>query len=338
MNAPVVRSAVSLTVMIDWAGQFGLTPRQCLAGTRLTYEALAVPGADVSARQELRAIANIVGALGDKPGLGLDAASRYPVTAYGMWGFAVLSSRTVGEALDVGLRFIGLTYAFCAFERRRRDGLVSVVVDASSVPRSLRRFVLERDIAAIPYLHREVVGTALRPSRMALALPDPGPAARHYEELFGVLPEFDATESRITFSQEQANVPLPQASPHTSALAEQQCRDLLARREARAGRAGQVRDILASNPSRPSSLSQVAAQLSCSARTLRRQLEAEGTSFRRLLDEVRQHLALELLHSGLSAEQVSARLGYTDVSNFSHAFHRWNGDGPRAYLASRRIS
>ncbi|WP_396922346.1 helix-turn-helix domain-containing protein [Mycolicibacterium sp.] len=82
----------------------------------------------------------------------------------------------------------------------------------------------------------------------------------------------------------------------------------------------------------------MADRLSCSTRTLRRQLEAEGTSFRKLLDEVRQHLGTELLQSGMTVEQVSNRLGYTDVSNFSHAFHRWQGDSPRAYLARRNAS
>jgi AraC-like DNA-binding protein len=37
----------------------------------------------------------------------------------------------------------------------------------------------------------------------------------------------------------------------------------------------------------------------------------------------------------MSVEQVSKRLGYTDVSNFSHAFQRWKGDSPRTYLARR---
>ena len=101
-------------------------------------------------------------------------------------------------------------------------------------------------------------------------------------------------------------------------------------------RQGLVRDLLLANPAQPPSLTQVADRLSCSTRTLRRQLETEGTSFRRLLDEVRQHLGTELLQNGMTVEQVSNRLGYTDVSNFSHAFQRWKSDSPRAYLARQK--
>ncbi|OHV05266.1 AraC family transcriptional regulator [Mycobacterium talmoniae] len=329
------RSAASLVVLLDWAGQFGITPQQCLAGTRTTPAALRSPAAEVSGQQELKAIANIVAALGDRPGLGLQAAARYPVTAFGVWGFAILTSPTLGEAIDVAVRFVRLSYAFCTFETRQHGDELSIVIDARSIPAPVRRFVLERDAAAIPNLYREILGVPPPPSRISFALPDPGPAIGRYEEMFGAVPEFGEAETSVTICAEQLNVPLPQASTHSAKLAEQQCRMLLEQREARTGRAGVVRDLLLADPARPPSLAQVADRLSCSARTLRRQLEAEGTSFRRLLDEVRQHLGTELLQSGMTVEQVSNRLGYTDVSNFSHAFHRWKGDSPRAYLARR---
>ncbi|MGU3502474.1 AraC family transcriptional regulator [Mycobacterium sp. C31M] len=333
------RPAASLVVMLDWAAESGVTSQQCLAGTRTTPAAIRQPSAEITGHQELKAIANIVAALGDQPGLGLQAGARYPVTAFGVWGFAILTSPTLGEAIDVAVRFAQLSYAFCTFETRRHGDDLSIVIDARAIPAAIRRFVLERDAAAIPNLYREVLGTAPPPpSYVSFALPDPGPAVALYEQMFGATPEFGETESTVTVCADQLKLPLPQASRHTAKLAEQQCRMLLEQREARTGRAGLVRDLLLANPAQPPSLTQVAARLSCSTRTLRRQLEAEGTSFRRLLDEVRHHLGTEMLQSGMTVEQVSQRLGYTDVSNFSHAFRRWKGDTPRAYLARAKSS
>ncbi|WP_458316162.1 AraC family transcriptional regulator [Mycolicibacterium brisbanense] len=341
MTAPDLqakRPTASLVLMLDWAAEFGLTAQQCLAGTKIPPGAVRAPAAEVSGQQELRAISNIVAALGDRPGLGLQAAARYPVTAFGVWGFAILTSPTLGEAIDVAVRFVRLSYAFCTFETRRHGDELSIVIDARSVPRPIRRFVLERDAAAIPNLYREIFGTPPPPSRISFALPDPGGAVGVYEEMFGAVPEFDDAITSVTLSAQLLNVPLPQASAHTAKLAEQQCRLLLEQREARTGRAGLVRDLLLADPARPPTLAQVAERLSCSTRTLRRQLEAEGTSFRKLLDEVRHHLGTELLQSGMTVEQVSNRLGYHDVSNFSHAFHRWKGDSPRAYLARQNTT
>nr|WP_206072428.1 AraC family transcriptional regulator [Antrihabitans stalactiti] len=321
--------------MVEWAAQFGVTPKVSLAGTRTTLAGIRNPDAEVSGQQELKAISNIVAAIGDRPGLGLELAENYPLTAYGVWGFALISSQTLREAMYVGLRFMRLTYTFCTFELRDHHDELTLVVDARSVPTAVRRFVLERDAAAIPVLHREIFGAAPQPTRLTFTHSPPGPAVTLYEEMFGAVPEFDAAETVISFAPEQLDVKLPQASAHSARLAEQQCRILLDKREARTGRAGQVRDLVLSNPAQPPTLDQIAEHLSTSTRTLRRQLASEGTSLRRLLDEVRQHLAMELLNSGMSVEQVSNRLGYTDVSNFSHAFRRWNGQGPRSYLARR---
>lgn len=79
----------------------------------------------------------------------------------------------------------------------------------------------------------------------------------------------------------------------------------------------------------------VASQLNLSERSLRRQLHSEQTSFRQLLEEVRQALAEELLATGgLSLEDIASRLGYGESSNFIHAFKRWKGLPPSQYLQS----
>jgi AraC-like DNA-binding protein len=65
------------------------------------------------------------------------------------------------------------------------------------------------------------------------------------------------------------------------------------------------------------------------ARTLRRRLDDEGTSYRELVEEVRQTLAQELLKTaGMKMEEVAERLGYSDATSFAHAFRRWKGRSP----------
>ncbi|MGC7311866.1 helix-turn-helix domain-containing protein, partial [Mycobacteroides abscessus subsp. massiliense] len=54
------------------------------------------------------------------------------------------------------------------------------------------------------------------------------------------------------------------------------------------------------------------------------------TSYRALLDEVRETLARELLRNGLSVREVSDRLGYSEPAAFTHAYTRWRGMPPSA--------
>jgi AraC-like DNA-binding protein len=79
----------------------------------------------------------------------------------------------------------------------------------------------------------------------------------------------------------------------------------------------------------------VAEHLCISSRTLRRQLKAEGVSYRELLDEVRMTLAEALLKiGGLSLEEIGIRLGYSEVSNFLHAFKRCKQQTPSQFRAT----
>src|SRR3546814_4667043 len=78
-------------------------------------------------------------------------------------------------------------------------------------------------------------------------------------------------------------------------------------------------------------------ELLMTARTLRRRLLDEGTTYAELRDEVRQTLAEEFLSGPrMSIEQIAARLGYAEATSFINAFRRWSGDTPHAFRLARR--
>jgi AraC-like DNA-binding protein len=79
-------------------------------------------------------------------------------------------------------------------------------------------------------------------------------------------------------------------------------------------------------------LPDLAAELHTTPTTLRRRLEAEGTSYQRIKDQLRNDLAIDrLCNSALSIEEIGAELGFHDASVFHRAFKRWNGLQPGEY-------
>jgi len=72
----------------------------------------------VPAAAELRALRNLVGALPDRMArgsrLGVELGTRYHVTTFGILGYALISSRTVLDAMNLALRFLDLSFAFSA--------------------------------------------------------------------------------------------------------------------------------------------------------------------------------------------------------------------------------
>ncbi|WP_371859775.1 helix-turn-helix domain-containing protein [Nocardia uniformis] len=71
-----------------------------------------------------------------------------------------------------------------------------------------------------------------------------------------------------------------------------------------------------------------ARALDISERTLHRRLADEHTTFRAIVNEVRETLAVELLAEGLTVETVARHLGYADAAAFTHAYRRWRGKPP----------
>ena len=337
------RSAVSALLLTRLGEEEGVAASTLLRGTGLRLADLEDPATEVSARQELDVIAHLVDAVGDDSGLGLVAGTRYHLTAYGLWGFMLLSSPTPRSAVDVALRYTELTFAFARVEARQRGDEMQLVISADDLPAGplsapVRRFVVEREAAAIRTLVREAFSATFAPRRVTFTFPPPRPPggrARRDHDILGVEPAWDADETLVAFDASALDEPMPQANAHAAAIALDQCRAMLQRRRARAGTSGQVRDVLVDRLSDPPDAEDAADTLGLGVRTLQRRLADEGTTYRALLDEVREQLAAELLVSGgLTVTEVARRLGYVEVSSFSQAFRRWKGVGPRAFVTA----
>ncbi|MEH6800676.1 MAG: AraC family transcriptional regulator [Halopseudomonas sabulinigri] len=334
---PAHRRITSVQLLAQLGTDKGLSLDQCLSATGLSVLALADPQQEILASQELQVIANLLQALPQQTTLALEAGQRYQLAHYGIWGYALLSSSSLREALELGLRYLDLTFAFSRIELRTDGERAFLELDALAVPEVVRDFVLLRDCAAVALIQQELTGQSSPFTGVELCLPRPGAdELERYRLALGCEPRFGRSHNRIELNSLLLDLPLAGGNAVTAQLCEAQCRQLLQRHRARSGLAVKVRELLLSQPGRLLDMPQLAERLHMSERTLRRRLAAEQISFRQLLDESRQALAEELLAvDGLPLETVAQRLGYGELSNFIHAFKRWKGMPPRRYRQQR---
>ncbi|WP_410574000.1 AraC family transcriptional regulator [Amycolatopsis sp. cmx-4-61] len=322
------RGTASIELMTRFAAERGLAAARLLAGTALTPELLADPSVQVDARQELavvRALAQLDGA----DATALELGRRYRVTTFGIFGFACISSPTLRDAMLFALRYFDLSFAFCIPHVVLTADRLTLELDDSRVPADVARFLVLRDLAAIFAVMRDLL-PGIAPDELTFRHETATP--EDYRAAFGIRPRFGADACRATLDPALLSRPLPQANDQTVALCAAQCEALVTRRRQRSGISQQVRERLVRLGGVDAGMDEIARQLTLSTRTLRRRLTEAGTSYRALVDEVRQTLAEELLDTGvLSVEDVAYRLGYAEASSFIHAFKRWTGMTPAAF-------
>lgn len=296
------RSATGTALMVGHAEATGMTARAALAGTGLSARDLA-DGSEVTAEQEMRVARNLLRG-GPSTRSAVVLGRRYRIATFGIAGYALLTSRTLLDAMNFALRFLDLTYTFSIPTPRIEGDDLVIEADAAALPADVREFLALRDLAAVEAVLREL--------------------------FLGDLPTvFDAASATVRLPASYLGAELPQASPAALALAEELCADLASRRRDASPLAQQVRILLAQRVAFDPSAAGVARALALGERTLRRRLALDGTSFQRLLDEVRIALAARLLATGtLSVAEVSRRLGYAEPAAFVHAHRRWHGTTP----------
>ncbi|MBF9329348.1 AraC family transcriptional regulator [Mycobacteroides chelonae] len=324
------RSPTATRNLVEAARDRGFGTGPCLAETGLTDADLVGSDAVVSGAQELQIVRNLLALTGDPVGLGIEVGTRYQIASAGILGFALLSSPTMRDALAVGLRFSQLSSTFHRFTLTIGDADSVFDLDESDIPPDVRRFLLERDLAAIAGIVPILFGGAMPVGARVQLRSGPDTPLRLLAELLTV--EFDSPRNALVFPTELLAAPLPTADPHTAALCVRQCEELLEQRRSRDGIAGEVRHQLLRVPGQVPTMGHIAAGMHIAERTLHRRLAREGTSYRALLDEVRETLAKELLANGLTVKEVSDRLGYSEPAAFTHAYTRWHGAPPRTRL------
>lgn len=329
MTAP--RTLTSVRLQVAYGVEQGLNPADLLAGSGITLSQLQDQSdGTIESEQELRVIERLCEQLGDPVSHGLAMGQRYHLSSYGVWGFALLTSPTFADALRLGVRYLGLTFAFLQvrLEERAREGVL--VLDDGHLPETVRPYLLARDASAIMVIQQELFSDRVPLSSLRLRLP-PG-NQEDFVRLFGRCPDFLSSCNEAAFEISVLARALPQANPMTARLCEEQCDQLLAQRYAQDSLAARIRRRLLQQTGHFPSAETLAEEMAMTSRTLRRQLTREGTSYRALLDEIRLMLAEQWLEMGvLTLEEISDRLGFSELSNFNHAFRRWTGQTPARF-------
>lgn len=326
------RSITGCRILCRFASERGASLDELLAGTDISVQALTDSDTEVEMWQLFELVRNVIRLLPDGANLGMAVGRSVRLSLSGLWGFMLVSSPTARDAMETGLRYMDLLSTANHFRVEVVGDVGRLIIDTQGIPEDIRRFMVERDLGSLHTIANEISPIPVQCSALDLAFPRPHDLSMYsamYSGEYALQPRFGCDTNCIYFDARLLSLPLPQANEMAQRLFQEQCRKVLERRRQRDGLGGRVRNLLLHHLQDMPDMEVVASELCVSSRHLRRQLLAEGTSYRGLVDEVRQTLAKELLGiPGMKLEEVANRLGYTERTSLVHAFKRWTGQSP----------
>ena len=326
--------AHKVAAVVNTLGNAGVQAAALLAGSGLSEDRLGSAATRISYGQMLTVFRNAL-RLSPDPAFALRAGQAMRVTAYGMYGYALMSSPSHTAALEFAVKSHRVMGPVAHLRVTVGNGDVVFTYDpilSHDARDGLYRACVEFVFTSQLTLDRDLYGPSFKFSRVRTTYPAPA-HARVYRQLFGCPIEFDQPRNEVSFDAARLADPTLY-DPITNAVAHEMCEAVLTKLDRNDGIASRIRRLLIEHPGRFPSIGTLAAQLSMNPRMLHRRLKAEQTNYRNLLGEVRMSLAIEYLRrTGMTNEDIAARLGYSDAANFRHAFLRWTGKRPSDYRA-----
>ena len=276
--------------------------------------------------------------LSGEPALGLFVGERLVPASHGVVGDAVLSSGTLREAIGLFERFVPLRLPVVAVALDTSATQARVCISQTCPLGDLQRPVLEAVLLSVKNALEAISLGAVRIDAVGFAFEAPDYAVLAREVLRCPVRYGQAwTGFRLPLAR--LDQPLRAADPVAFREAAGICQRELDKLTAHTTLAARVQRLMLEQPNGFPSLVVTARLLRMPARTLHRRLQEEGTSFQRLLDDVRHTLALAHLRQGhFTVEDTAYALGYSDLSNFRRAFKRWQAQPPSAFRPPRKTA
>ena len=320
-------------VQLDKLEQLGMARATLLREAKIDERQLRDP----DARIPLEAVARIwrvAAAHVPDPAFGLRLGAETSMRDWGLVGYAVAFSNTLGSGLNRLAHYSRVISDALVVRIDTERDATWVRLDVQPALRAFRPAVDAR-LAALLSACREMVAAPVSPLLVQLSYREPADV-KEYERFFGAPLEFSALASSFLLRTEDLARRVAVADKslvgYLETLADQQLA-IIGKEHTLRERVSRV--LWAELSERTPTLEGAARTLGVSARTLQRQLRQEGTTFAKLLAEIRREMAPALLRDGRhGVSEVAFLLGYEDPSAFRRAFQRWFARSPRSFRAS----
>ncbi|WP_372603212.1 helix-turn-helix domain-containing protein [Actibacterium sp.] len=315
-----------LRAATDKLEQYGVEPELALRNTGLTIAELKRSESLISIHQLMVAFSNISRAR-ISPTLAFEIGRLVHVSAYGLYGYALLCSKDFRRSMSFAEKYQPLALPVCdihfTFEPMN-EGWIFKPIEHPLMDEDLYAFVTNFQFGVHTAVHCDVMGAHFKAD---------GFQVEYGRDQYYQLPEscspllrHRAKESKMFIGAHWLDQTPELGNDVTFDQFEKLCQNELADIAVHTGVSGRIRTEILRNMAAPLNIDELAQKLGVTSRTLRRQLRSEGTSYRDLLNQIRLELATRYVEDReMTNDDIAFALGFSDAGSFRKAFRRWTG-------------
>ena len=280
---------------------------------------------------EMLSVLQAAVALSNDPMLMLRLGRKVEITSLGTFGFGLMSSANLEEALKLYLRYAALVGPGPSFKVQKLNNGIALRIQLDVGNPDQKQLITEFSFSQIIAIAETLVNTEIETGEVHLNYPPPADQ-RSYQALFSMPVKFNQNYSQLLIPDSIIKSKVTTANAAGHVIFQQQCEELLRELNGVENFSAAIRRLLIHSGGELPDINQVAERLYVSESTLRRRLRNESTNFRAICDEVRNVLACEYLTTTpLTLAEIASLLDYAEAASFRRAFIRWNQTTPSQY-------
>jgi AraC-like DNA-binding protein len=321
-------AAIARIIGVTLERDYGIDPARLYEQVKIDPSEFLRPGSRVPLSQMTRLWDTAV-FITDDLQFGVKVGLRARPSGAHALGHAWLASATLRGALEKYCRYARVvSTAIPSAEVVEEEGMLVFVEEARDPSMPVSRTALEFGIVAFFKFCEIIKREPVHPLKAELIFPY-DEAHRYLEEFLQCPVTYGNEREKFYFSKEEFEERLPGYVPEILEASSQIVEEYLQSLDQSKVATDVRRLLIQMLPSGKADQDKVASRLYRSTSTLQRQLSAEGTSYRDLLESTRRGLAEKYLRDGKHTQaEIAYMVGFSDQSNFARAFKRWTGMSP----------
>lgn len=266
---------------------------------------------------------------------GLRQGQAMQLSDLGVLGYAMLHSKTIGDALAAYQKYNDVVCGQynAEVEIAGDEAVVRMVPRQSG--RGFSRHCIEDMTASLVQIILQLSGKPVNLTEASFSHARQAPVEAYAAAFGGVIPLFGQEHNALAFRKEVLDYPVLGADSRLFAVFEGVVEDVRKTLVQGLVLSSRLREwILSSMSFFFPSLQDAAKEMRMSARTLQARLKEEGTTYNRLANEVRRELAIRYLaRPEHTVTEIAYLLHFSEPSSFHAAFKKWTGKAPGEYRA-----